>query len=107
MQLAIQANTLNGAFVKTRNFILRVLAFLFDQVLQYIALNLSILCHGDAGKSNDVRASRKWVCKASNQKNAVVFTKEYKYCRHSVMVDSKSVREVFLHGVTEFCHLSK
>lgn len=103
MRASIDPKTLNGAFVETRDFILRGRALLSDQVIQCIARNLPILvCHGDADKINDVRASREWVGKASNVENAVVSMKEYKDGRHSLMVDAKPVREAFLHDVTEF-----
>lgn len=110
MRAAIDPKTLNGAFIETRDFILRGRALLNDNIASSIVRGLPILvCHGDADKINDVKASEEWVRKVNRLDNVDVTLKVYHDGRHSLMVDSPPVRSAFLQDVAAFygSHIGK
>lgn len=99
----VNVQGLNGAFVETRDFILRGRDLLKDKKYSKIDTDLPVLiCHGEADRINDVEGSKAFIdsLQKMDMKNKAIIT--YPMGKHNILVDVKEIRDTVMNDIFDF-----
>lgn len=101
---SIDPSGLNGAFVETRDFILRGRSLIDGKKHLLVDNEIPVLvCHGESDYVNDVNGSKKWINLVKSKpgmKNKDIIT--YSQARHNVLIDKPEIRSKITADIIEF-----